>query len=82
VQRIVVDKTGLTGLHDFDLQFLPDPLAGNAGPVGVPIRMYIVRDDVPPLITAIQEQLGLKLQAARGPVEYVAIESIERPSED
>ena len=82
VQRIVVDKTGLTGLHDFDVQFLPDPLAGNAGPVGVPIRMYLVRDDVPPLMTAIQEQLGLKLQAARGPVEYVAIESIERPAEN
>jgi uncharacterized protein (TIGR03435 family) len=82
LQRIVVDKTGLTGLHDFDLQFLPDPLTSNAGRVGVPIRMYLVRNDVPPLMTAIQEQLGLKLQAARGPVDHVVIESIERPSED
>ena len=78
VQRIVVDKTALTGLYDFDLQFLPDQ-----GYVrGLPVRMYLVAADVPPLLTAIQEQLGLKLQPARGAVEYVVIESIERPSED
>jgi bla regulator protein blaR1 len=44
--------------------------------------MYLVTADVPPLLTALQEQLGLKLQPARGAVEYVVIESIERPSED
>jgi uncharacterized protein (TIGR03435 family) len=70
VQRIVVDKTDLTGLHAFDLQFLPDPLAGGSGPAaGGPVRIYLVADDVPLLMTAIQDQLGLKLQAARGPVE-------------
>ena len=81
VQRIVVDNTGLTGLYDFDLQFLPDQGYGRAGADG-PVRMYLVAADVPPLMTAIQDQLGLKLQAARGAVEYVVIESIERPSED
>jgi uncharacterized protein (TIGR03435 family) len=81
VQRIVVDKTGLTGLYDFDLQFLPDPLAGGGAADG-PVRVYLVARDVPTLTTAIQEQLGLKLQAARGSVEYVVIENIERPSED
>jgi uncharacterized protein (TIGR03435 family) len=81
VQRIVVDNTGLTGLYDFDLQFLPDQGYGRASADG-PIRMYLVTADVPPLLTAIQEQLGLKLQPARGAVEYVVIESIERPSED
>lgn len=81
VQRIVVDKTGLSGLYDFDLQFLPDPVAGGAAADG-PVRMYLVAKDVPLLTTAIQEQLGLKLQAARGSVEYVVIENIERPSED
>ena len=80
VQRIVVDNTGLTGLYDFDLQFLPDQGYGRAG--AGPVRVYLVAADVPPLLTAIQEQLGLKLQPARGPVEYVVIESIERPSED
>jgi uncharacterized protein (TIGR03435 family) len=44
--------------------------------------MYLVAPDVPTLMTAIQEQLGLKLQPTRGAVEYVVIESIERPSED
>ena len=81
VERIVVDQTGLTGLYDFDLQFLPDQGYGRAG-ADVPVRMYLVAADVPPLLTAIQEQLGLKLQPARGAVEYVVIESIERPSEN
>lgn len=44
--------------------------------------MYLVAADVPPLLTAIQEQLGTKLKPARGAVEYLVIESIERPSED
>jgi uncharacterized protein (TIGR03435 family) len=79
VQRMVVDKTGLTGLYDFDLQFLPDPLGRGVAADG-PIRMYLVAPDVPPLMTAIQDQLGLKLEAARGAVEYLVIDSIERPS--
>jgi uncharacterized protein (TIGR03435 family) len=81
VQRIVVDNTGLTGLYDFDLQFLPDPLTAGAA-AGGPVRMYLVAPDVPTLMTAVQEQLGLKLQPARGAVEYVVIEGIERPLED
>ena len=81
VQRIVVDNTGLTGLYDFDLQFLPDQGYGRPGADG-PVRVYLVTADVPPLLTAIQEQLGLKLQPARGAVEYAVIESIERPSEN
>ena len=81
VQRIVVDKTGLPGLYDFDLQYLPDEPVGGP-PTGAPVRVYPVAADVPPLMTAIQEQLGLKLQAARGAVDYVVIESVERPSED
>jgi uncharacterized protein (TIGR03435 family) len=79
VQRTVVDHTGLTGLYDFDLQFQPEPPA--AGATG-PLRMYFVAVDVPPLMTAIQEQLGLKLQPTRGPAEYLVIDRIERPSED
>ena len=81
VQRMVVDKTELSGLHDFDLQFQPDQPYGRPDADG-PIRMYLVAADVPPLMTAIQDQLGLKLQAARGPVEHLVIESIEPPSED
>ena len=81
LQRIVVDRTNLAGLYDFDLQFVPDQLAGGS-PANGPVRMYIVGKDVPPLTTAIQEQLGLKLETARGAVEYVAIETIDRPSED
>jgi uncharacterized protein (TIGR03435 family) len=82
VQRMVVDKTGLTGLYNFDLQFLPDPLGGSRTADGAVIRWLPTGNDVPPLTTAIEQQLGLKLQAARGAVEYVVIESIERPVEN
>jgi uncharacterized protein (TIGR03435 family) len=82
VQRMVVDKTGLTGLYDFDLQFLPDPVGGGRTADGAVVRFLPAGDDVPPLMTAIEQQLGLKLQATRGAVEYLVIESIERPMED
>jgi uncharacterized protein (TIGR03435 family) len=81
VQRIVADKRNLAGLHDFNLQFQPDPLAAGS-PADGPIRTYVVGKDVPPLMSAIEEQLGLKLQTARGAVEYVVIETIDRPAED
>ena len=76
VQRMVIDKTDLSRLHDFDLQFQPDQPYGRA-PI---VRSACI--SLPPLMAAIQDQLGLRLQAARGPVEYVVIESIEPPSED
>jgi uncharacterized protein (TIGR03435 family) len=72
--RFVVDKTGLTGPYDLDLQWTPDPPVAGAplGPQG----------DGASLFAAIQEQLGLKLAAVRGPVEVLAIDSAERPTED
>lgn len=71
--RIVLDRTGLTGPFDIDLKFTPDPL----GPgVGDPAT------DVPSLFVAIQEQLGLKLEAMRAPVDVLVIDSAERPSEN
>jgi len=69
--RLVVDRTGLTGRYDFELQWSYDALRPNADAAGEP-----------GLFTALQEQLGLKLETARGPVEFVVIDSIERPRPD
>jgi uncharacterized protein (TIGR03435 family) len=72
--RLVIDKTGLTGPYDLDLQWTPDPPAG--GPAqGAP-------GDGVSLFAAIQEQLGLKLEAKRAPVEVLVVDSAERPTEE
>lgn len=82
VQRIVVDKTGLTGPYSFELEFMPDQIPNNPGGPLVNGAVPAPPPDAPTLFTALQEQLGLKLEPSRGPVEVVVIESAERPSED
>ena len=66
VQRAVVDRTGLAGRYDIELQWTPDAL----DPAGFPI------------FTALQEQLGLKLVPGRSPVKTLVIDRVERPSEN
>jgi uncharacterized protein (TIGR03435 family) len=68
--RSVQDQTGLKGVFDFKLDWEPDELS--AGPEGVAGRTGAS------LFTAIQEQLGLKLEARRGPVEVLVIDHIDR----
>jgi len=75
--RSVVDKTGLTGGFDGELTWTPDASLGTPQDDGPPPA-----NDGPSLFTAIQEQLGLKLDARRGPVEVLVIDSVERPTED
>jgi uncharacterized protein (TIGR03435 family) len=65
--RYVIDKTGLNGSFDLDLEFIPDQSPDTTGPS---------------LFTAMQEQLGLKLEATRGPVEVLVVDHIERPTPD
>ena len=65
--RVVVDRTGLTGRYEFTLRFTPPGLP----PAG---------DDRPDFFTAIQEQLGLRLEATRAPVDTFVIDHIERPT--
>jgi uncharacterized protein (TIGR03435 family) len=68
--RKVVDKTGLTGLYQIDLNFAPDPLPPGADP------------GLPSLFTALREQLGLRLVSETGQVDTFVVESVERPSEN
>jgi len=80
--RPVVDKTGLTGLYDLTLKFAYEGrMPGIMGPLGAP-PAPAVDPDVPSLSVALQEQLGLKLEGARGPVEVVVIDRFERPTLD
>jgi uncharacterized protein (TIGR03435 family) len=82
-QRVVLDKTGLTGYYDIALNFTPsgDQLPQGAPPPGAPAAPPIDPDG-PSFFTAIQEQLGLKLDNQRGPVEVVVIDSIQQPTEN
>ena len=82
MQRIVVDKTGLTGRYSFNIEFTPDqmPPPGATPPPGVTLPP--VNPDGPSIFTALQEQLGLKLESTRGPVETLVIDSIEQPTPD
>lgn len=66
VGRVVVNKTGLEGGYDFTLDYAPD----GADP----------SDTRPSIFTALEEQLGLKLEPARGPVDVIVIDHIERPT--
>jgi len=73
VRRIVMDRTGLTGNYDADLEFTPEfrpPPPPDAPAINIP-------SDGPSIFTALQEQLGLKLESDRGPVEMVVVERAE-----
>jgi uncharacterized protein (TIGR03435 family) len=74
VRRTVVDKTGLPGNYDVALKWTPDEDA--AKDAGAPA------DAPPSIFIAVQEQLGLKLQAGKGPVHTLIVDHIERPSEN
>jgi uncharacterized protein (TIGR03435 family) len=82
VDRPVIDKTGLTNLFQIHLVFSrDDPAPRTAMPdPGAPAEARAT--DAPGIFQAIQEQLGLKLVAARGPVDVLVIDHIERPSEN
>ncbi len=79
LDRPVIDKTGISGRYDFDLEWTPDETQFG-GALGKPPST----DDSakPGLFAAIQQQLGLRLSAAKGPVEVLVVDRAERPSEN
>jgi uncharacterized protein (TIGR03435 family) len=68
MKRTVVDKTGLAGEFDFEVKYLDDRGAASTDASG------------PDFLTAMQEQLGLKLESQKGPVEVLVIDRAEKPS--
>jgi bla regulator protein blaR1 len=85
-----VDKTGLTGYYDFSLQFAIDPgmmrggpgpaMAGPGGPPGGGASPPPDDASGPTLMTALQEQLGLRLESGKGPVDVLVVDHVEQPS--
>ena len=71
LERKVTDGTGLEGRYDLLLQFTPEERRAAGAP-----------DEFGTIFTALLEQLGLKLEARRGPVEVLVIDRVERPSEN
>jgi uncharacterized protein (TIGR03435 family) len=77
-ERLVFDKTGLAGRFAFTLAWTPDVMPTEAPPPGIPP----IDPNGPSLFTALQEQLGLKLEATKGPVEVLVIDRVEHPTAD
>ncbi len=77
LDRTVVDKTGFTGLFDLRLDFQPDETTAALPP---PPPGSAVDSRFPSILTALQEQLGLRLESTKGPVEVIVIDHVERPS--
>ena len=82
VGRIVVDKTGLQGRYDFQLTFAPEGRGFGPGPGPGGPEPTAIDPNTPSLFTALQEQLGLKLESERGPVDVIVIDRVEQPTED
>lgn len=80
LRRFVVDKTGLTGKYDVELEWMPDPDPSSVLPSDLD-RPSVVTDR-PSIFTALQEQLGLKLEATKGRLRILVIDHIERPTEN
>jgi uncharacterized protein (TIGR03435 family) len=74
--RIVVDRSGLQGNWDFDLTFAPEPGRGVVGDIPPP------DPNGPSIFTAVQEQLGLRLDSTRAPVDVLVVDSVEPPTPD
>jgi len=80
--RIVVDRTGLAGGYDVDLNWTPDQIPRPVGDQPVQVNGVTVDPNGPSLFTALQEQLGLKLESTKGPVDVLVVERAEKPAED
>jgi uncharacterized protein (TIGR03435 family) len=78
--RAVVDKTGLTGNWDFEMTFAADPIPAGALPPGV--TPPAADPDAPDFFTALREQVGMKLDSAKGPVEVMVVDGVQPPTPD
>ena len=72
VDQAVVNRTALEGTFDFELKFTRDIGGSSNQPPS----------DAPSIFTAVQEQLGLRLEPARGPVQFLVIDTVSQPTPD
>jgi uncharacterized protein (TIGR03435 family) len=75
LDRPVVDKTGLAGRYDFDLEWAPDETQ-----FGGAVTPATEGATSPPLFEAVQQELGLKLVATKGPVDALVVDNAGRPT--
>jgi len=84
--RPVIDATALTGEYDFALDWTPEPGQGGPGAIGLPPAADppppAVDKSSPSIFTAIQEQLGLRLDSKKAPVDVIVIDTAAKPSEN
>jgi uncharacterized protein (TIGR03435 family) len=71
LSRVVVDRTGLDGAYDMELRWTPDSLGQSSGDA-----------NTPSLSTALEEQLGLKLDSTHASVDVLVIDHVEKPTPD
>jgi uncharacterized protein (TIGR03435 family) len=77
VGRPVIDRTELPGSFDIELTY--DPASAAQAPPGAPPGPLPIDDTKPSIFTALQEQLGLELESARGPIDVLVVDRAERP---
>jgi uncharacterized protein (TIGR03435 family) len=77
--RVVLERTALSGLFDFDLEWTPDQLPRQPPDDPDPPR---IDPNGPSLFTALHEQLGLKLESTKGPVDVLVVDRADKPTED
>ena len=80
--RSVVNKTGLTGAYDFEFAISLQTLAALYQEIGITLPLPPNMPEGPALMTALQEELGLKLDSQRGPSEVLVVDSAELPTPD
>ena len=83
--KYVRDKTGLAGRYDFDMKLDLQALLAMAQKMGMPVGAAAAnspQSDGSSLMTALNEQLGLKLESVRAPVDVLVVDSVEAPTAD
>ena len=75
LQRLVIDRTGMSEPFDFNLEWAP--VTSNVDPAATPAAEF-----APSLLASLDEQLGLKLEAQRAPMDYFVIDSAEPPTDN
>jgi bla regulator protein blaR1 len=82
LDRMVIDKTGIAGTYDFELAFAPNQAPQPPPPGASAPDPSTIESGAPDLFTAIREQLGLKLESQKAPVDVVVIDKVEPPTEN
>jgi uncharacterized protein (TIGR03435 family) len=79
LNRVVIDKTGETGLFDIHIEFTPNDATPLGGP---PLPVAPAGENDVSIFAAMEQQLGLKLESAKAPVAVLVIDSASKPSEN